>query len=99
MNRGTLRLKPSEWFQRGQFYISFDLEERMLPCVIEWLGAGKRCFSSDYPHWDTEWPNAVKTFISEKRFRMPTSALSCVTIRGVFTASKRICEMASKDKG
>jgi uncharacterized protein len=36
----------------------------MLPYVIERLGADKILFSSDYPHWDTEWPNAVKTFLS-----------------------------------
>jgi uncharacterized protein len=59
-----LKLKPSEYFKRGQFYVTFELEERMLPYVIERLGADKILFSSDYPHWDTEWPNAVKTFLS-----------------------------------
>ena len=35
----------------------------MLPYVIERLGADKLLFSSEYPHWDTEWPHAVKTFV------------------------------------
>jgi uncharacterized protein len=59
-----LKAKPSEYFRRGQFYVTFELEERMLPYVIERLGADKLLFSSDYPHWDTEWPHAVQTFTS-----------------------------------
>ena len=32
--------------------------------MIERLGADKLLFSSDYPHWDTEWPHAVETFVT-----------------------------------
>ena len=61
-----LKAKPSEYFQRGQFYFSFELGEPMLPYVIRCLGSDKLLFSSDYPHWDTEWPHAVKTFLSRE---------------------------------
>lgn len=59
-----LKRKPSEYFNNGQFYVTFEMEERMLPYVIQRLGADKLLFSSDYPHWDTDWPHAVKTFLS-----------------------------------
>ena len=61
-----LEAKPSEYFRKGQFYVPFELEERMLPYVIERLGADKLLFSSDYPHWDTAWPHAVQTFVSRE---------------------------------
>jgi len=31
--------------------------------VIERVGADKLLFSSDYPHWDTSWPNSVRIFM------------------------------------
>jgi len=61
-----LKGKPSEYVRRGQFYFSFELSEPMLPYVIERVGADKLLFSSDYPHWDTEWPHAVRTFLSRQ---------------------------------
>ena len=70
-----LKFKPSEYFQRGQFYVTFELEERMLPYVIERLGADKLLFSSDYPHWDMAWPQAVKTFLSRDDVSDPDKRL------------------------
>jgi predicted TIM-barrel fold metal-dependent hydrolase len=37
------------------------LEESTLPYVAERIGPDKLLYSSDYPHWDTSWPNSVRT--------------------------------------
>jgi hypothetical protein len=58
-----LKAKPSEYLLSGQFWYAFELEESTLPYVIDRIGAEKMLWASDYPHWDTEWPHAVKTFL------------------------------------
>jgi uncharacterized protein len=59
-----LKAKPSEYLLNGQFYYAFELEESTLPYVIERIGAEKMLWASDYPHWDSEWPNAARTFLA-----------------------------------
>jgi predicted TIM-barrel fold metal-dependent hydrolase len=58
-----LKGKPSEYLRGDRFYYSFELEESTLPYVLERVGVEKLLFASDYPHWDSEWPNAVRTFL------------------------------------
>jgi len=50
----------------GQIYYAFELEESTLPYVIQRIGADKLLYSSDYPHWDSSWPNTVKLFMSRE---------------------------------
>jgi predicted TIM-barrel fold metal-dependent hydrolase len=57
-----LKAKPSEYLSSGRFYFSFEIEESMLPTVISRVGADKLLYASDYPHWDSSWPNTVKKF-------------------------------------
>ena len=56
-----LKAKPSEYMTNGQFYYAFELEESTLPYVAQRVGSDKLLYSSDYPHWDTSWPNTVRT--------------------------------------
>jgi predicted TIM-barrel fold metal-dependent hydrolase len=58
-----LKAKPSEYMLNGQFYYAFELEESTLPYVIERIGADKMLWASDYPHWDSEWPHSLRTFL------------------------------------
>ncbi|HEY6366105.1 MAG TPA: amidohydrolase family protein, partial [Candidatus Binatia bacterium] len=61
-----LRKKPSKYMADDQFFYAFELEESTLPYVIDRIGADKLLYSSDYPHWDTSWPNTVRTFRNRK---------------------------------
>jgi predicted TIM-barrel fold metal-dependent hydrolase len=58
-----LKAKPSEYLLNGQFYYAFELEESTLPYIVGRIGAEKLLYASDYPHWDTEWPNTVRIFL------------------------------------
>jgi predicted TIM-barrel fold metal-dependent hydrolase len=57
-----LKRKPSEYM--AEFTYGFEIEESTLPLVIQRIGADKLVYASDYPHWDTSWPNSVKHFLS-----------------------------------
>lgn len=59
-----LRRKPSEYIAGGQFFFGFEIEESTLPFVISRIGSDKLLYASDYPHWDSAWPNTVQTFLS-----------------------------------
>jgi len=61
-----LKGKPSEYLLSGRFYYSFEGEESTLPYVIDRIGADKLLYASDYPHWDSSWPNTVKKFLSRE---------------------------------
>jgi predicted TIM-barrel fold metal-dependent hydrolase len=58
-----LKRKPSEYLTCDRFYYGFELEETTLPYVIERIGADRLVYASDYPHWDTEWPHSLRTFL------------------------------------
>ena len=55
-----LKLRPSEYFAR-QCAISFEVDERTLPALAPFVGAGRIVWGSDYPHHDATFPGAVDT--------------------------------------
>jgi predicted TIM-barrel fold metal-dependent hydrolase len=58
-----LQRKPSEYLASGQFYYGFEIEESTIPYIVERIGADKLLYASDYPHWDTAWPETVRMFL------------------------------------
>jgi predicted TIM-barrel fold metal-dependent hydrolase len=58
------KLKPSEYFQR-QCWISTE-HEKELPMIIDLIGDDKIVFSTDYPHGDSDFPEAVEEFLEMK---------------------------------
>jgi len=58
-----LRKKPSEYFKE-QCFISADVDEGLVVSVIDYMGDDNIVFSTDYPHIDSRWPEAVETFKS-----------------------------------
>ena len=53
---------PSEYFQR-QCYIATDADEKVLKQVVEALGDDRIVVSTDYPHSDGLFPEAIKEFV------------------------------------
>jgi predicted TIM-barrel fold metal-dependent hydrolase len=53
-----MKLRPSEYFAR-QCAISFEVDERTLPSLAPFVGAGRIVWGSDYPHHDATFPGAV----------------------------------------
>ncbi len=56
-----MRSDPREIIQRGQCFFSFECEEPLLEPYVQHLGAASLVFSSDYPHWDCDYPGTVET--------------------------------------
>jgi len=61
-----LTARPSEYFQR-QCYIACDPDEELLYQVVDVVGDAKVIFATDFPHPDSRYPNAVKSFLGLPR--------------------------------
>jgi len=53
------RRPPSEYVARGQCVFSCEPEERGLAWAVAELGADRIMYASDYPHWDSGFPDTV----------------------------------------
>jgi predicted TIM-barrel fold metal-dependent hydrolase len=51
---------PQEYIARGQLYVSCEPEEGTLPLAVDMLGSTFILYASDYPHWDSDFPNSTK---------------------------------------
>ena len=56
--------RPSEYFKR-QCFASVEADEDVGRYTIDWLGDSNIVFSTDYPHPDSRFPNAVETLIEQ----------------------------------
>ena len=54
------KTKPSEYIKHGNWFFAMEPEEETLPYVAERIGDDKIVFASDYPHWDTEFPENIE---------------------------------------
>ena len=55
------RRDPRDYVAAGQIFVSCEAGETLLPAVVEALGADFVLYASDYPHWDSEFPESAKT--------------------------------------
>ena len=53
---------PSEYFKR-QCYVSIEPDETPAKHLIDEFGSGQIVFSTDYPHGDSKYPEAVSSFL------------------------------------
>jgi uncharacterized protein len=58
-----MSLRPSDYFLR-QCFISVDVEEDLVTDVIKRVGDENVVISTDYPHADSHWPNAINHFMA-----------------------------------
>jgi predicted TIM-barrel fold metal-dependent hydrolase len=61
-----LKHRPSEYVRNYGAYFGIEPEEKLIPLVAREIGADKLMYASDYPHWDTDWPNTVKTLVERE---------------------------------
>ena len=57
-----LKMAPTEYFKR-QCWISIEPDEEPAKYTIDWVGSDKLVFSTDYPHGDSKYPDAVSSFL------------------------------------
>ncbi len=57
---------PDEYLAAGNIWVTCEPEERMLPAVVEQIGADHVMFASDYPHWDGAWPHSSGRFLRQE---------------------------------
>lgn len=57
-----LKNKPSDYFRR-QCVVSIEPDEVVANSVVEQFGSGNLVFSTDYPHVDSRYPEAVNYFL------------------------------------
>jgi hypothetical protein len=81
-----ISMLPTDYFRR-QCYVALDVDEEPAVDVVNKLGAEYFVVSSDYPHSDGAFPEAIQQFLGlplsdEQRRR------SCGTIAPVYTQSK-----------
>jgi len=51
---------PREYLERGQIWVTCESGEPMLGPTVGDLGAAFIMYASDYPHWDSEFPESTK---------------------------------------
>ena len=52
--------RPEEYIARGQVYVTCEPEEASVRFAAEVLGPDFIMYASDYPHWDSDFPNSTK---------------------------------------
>jgi predicted TIM-barrel fold metal-dependent hydrolase len=57
-----LTMAPSEYFKR-HCVVSVEPDESTVKYVIDYMGGGQIVFSTDYPHGDSKYPEAVDHFL------------------------------------
>jgi predicted TIM-barrel fold metal-dependent hydrolase len=57
-----LKMSPSEYFKR-QCVVSVEPDEATITHVIDYMGGKNVVFSTDYPHGDSKFPEAVHHFL------------------------------------
>jgi uncharacterized protein len=56
-------LLPSEYVKAGRCYFTCEGEESVLPLFLERFGDRCVMYASDYPHWDTGWPDTAREIL------------------------------------
>ena len=49
-----------------QMYYAFEMDEKTLPYVADFVGAERLIFATDYNHSDSKFPETVKEVIERK---------------------------------
>ena len=59
-----LTKKPSEYIKSGRVFFGVESEEGTIPAVVDYLMSDQTLlYSSDYPHWDGNFPNTTRNLL------------------------------------
>ncbi len=54
------RKDPRHYIEAGNVWVSCESEESILPAVAQLCGPDFIMYASDYPHWDSDWPESTR---------------------------------------
>jgi predicted TIM-barrel fold metal-dependent hydrolase len=90
-----LKGKPSEYMTNGQIFYSCESEEDTLPYVLERAGEEIILYASDYAHWDSNYPNTVKSITQRATPERQTKTESSRRKRQAFVSAELASIMCS----
>jgi predicted TIM-barrel fold metal-dependent hydrolase len=85
-------MPPSEYFRR-QCYIALDVDEEPAVDVVKKMGAEYFVVSSDYPHSDGAFPEAIQQFLGlplDDGQRRKVLWDNCARLYGIATPAKAL---------
>ena len=70
--RPRSELLPSEYVKANRCYFTCEGEESALPLFLERFGDRCVMYASDYPHWDTGWPDTSREIVEREDLSVAT---------------------------
>jgi predicted TIM-barrel fold metal-dependent hydrolase len=61
-----LTIFPSDAVRKAPWYFHAEAEETLIPQALEYLGAEKLFYASDWPHWDNEYPESLDELLERE---------------------------------